>query len=195
MKYATVLLIGLLYCGVSFSGEAPERLLQNIEAQLAATPDDPKLLLQKAKCLMTLGKRAEGYETAKLAMAALEKKNNSLAWTILEQIDLPLVRVDVHFNMGPQERHHPQDGIIRPLSFRVWAKTTEPKILCIIDFEIAMTDGKPSTAALGSTSAQMHENYGMLDVNASYDEIRSKLLELVTRRYEGKPATPESDKQ
>lgn len=188
MKFAAVLVILFLFCGLSFSGESPDLLLQNIEAQLAATPDEPKLLFQKAKCLMKLGKRAEGYDTAKLGMAALEKKNISLSWAILEQIDLPLVRVDVHFNMGEKERHPPQDGIVRPLSFRVWAKTDEPKLLCIIDFEIAMADGKPSTAALGTTSSKMHENYGMLAVTASYDEIRSKLIELITQRYDDKPA-------
>ena len=106
-----------------------------------------------------------------------------LAWMLLESIDLDRLRVDVHFNMGRRERNPPKDGIVRPLSFRVWSKGKERALLAIIDFEIGMLDGKPQTAALGQEFASAHANFGMLPVDAKYELVRTKAIELIKQRH------------
>jgi hypothetical protein len=102
---------------------------------------------------------------------------------LLESVDLDRLQVDVHFNMGPQERNPPKYGIVRPLSFRVWSKGKERSLLAIIDFEIGMSDGKPQTAALGQEFGDAHANFGMLPVDAKYELIRTKAIELIKRRH------------
>jgi hypothetical protein len=102
---------------------------------------------------------------------------------LLESIDLDGLQVEVHFNMGPQERNPPKCGIVRPLSFRVWSKGKERSLLAIIDFEIGTLDGKPQTAALGQEFADAHATFGMLPVDAKYETVRTKAIELVKQRH------------
>ena len=173
---------------------APAEKLKEIESQIAKTPDNPMLFYRKAQCLMTLGKRDEGYGVAKDAMALFIKKGDNLSWMMLEQIDHGQIRVDVHFNMGSRERRPPEMGIIRPLSFRIWKKGEGEEdigeLLEIIDFEFGMFDGKPSTAALGQMTGEGHSNFGILDTASTYSQIRERLIDLVSERHKRSPNKP-----
>ncbi len=136
---------------------------------------------------MALGRYEDGYQAAKEALAVFVKSDTRLSWMLLESIDLGRVQVDVHFNMGPHERNPPKDGIVRPLSFRVWSKGEERSLLAIIDFEIGIFDGKPQTAALGQEFAGgAHANFGMLPVDAKYGLIRTKAIALIEQRLKSK---------
>ncbi len=138
-------------------------------------------LLQRAQQLMKDGKPDEGYKTAKRAMAQFIAEESKRQSMLLESIVLKDRRIDVHVNMGPAERKPPQDGIVRPLSFRVWSKGDRPRLLKTIDFEIGMFGGRSLTAALGVTTPSGHGNYGILPVDASYSKIKKKLLEVVKK--------------
>lgn len=173
----------LLWAQIAMSGEDVKKQLAEFEAGIKKTPNDPMLHYRKAQCLMKLEKRAEGYETAKKAMALFIKQNNKLAWMMLEKVDAGNVRFDVHFNMGPRERKRPQFGIIRPLSFRIWEKGDDPKLLEVIDFEIGMMGGKPGTAALGQTVGRRHANFGTMPPSSTYEKIREKAIALIKKRH------------
>lgn len=184
MKTIRFALIALLLLPMLAAAEEdPTQRLKDLETQIVQTPDDPMLVYRKAQCLMKLGQHDEGYQAAKDAMALFIEKEHSLSWMMLEQIDLDNVRVDVHFNMGPRERNPPEMGIIRPLSFRVWAKTQEERLLGTIDFEIGLWDGQPSTAAFGQMTRAGHDNFGMLDTDATYTTIRDRLIALVQKLH------------
>jgi hypothetical protein len=163
--------------------EDPAEQLKILEARIKKNPTDPMLYYRKAQTLMKLKKYDEGYKTAQTAMKRFMANNNNLAWMMLESIDLGNLRVDVHFNMGPKERRPPRIGIIDPLTFRVWTKDKDPKLLEMIDFEYGMMDGKPMTAALGQMQGQAHLNFGMVDAKAKYEEIRKKAIELIKKRH------------
>ena len=180
---AVALLLTTIY---GFAENNPGQKLKELESQIMKTPDDPMLMYRQAQYLMKLEKRQDGYKAAKDAMALFVKKGDNLSWMLLEQIDLGNVRVDVHFNMGPRERNPPEMGIIRPLSFRVWNKGKDEQdigeLLEIIDFELALFDGKPSTAAFGQMAGQSHSNLGILDTASTYTQIRERLIALVRER-------------
>ncbi|MGD0089237.1 MAG: hypothetical protein ABSE73_04895 [Planctomycetota bacterium] len=164
----------------------PAKALEVFEAKIRENPKDPTPFHRKAQAMMKLGKRNEGYAVAKEAMEKFKAAGWNLAWMRLESIPLEKVRVDVHFNMGQDERDPPQFGILRPLSFRIWSIGPDESIKEIIDFEIAMTDGKPSTAALGIERGQA--NGGLLTLlkpENSYTEIREAALKLIKQRHEG----------
>ena len=198
MRTGCLAVVALFLLLPVYAEDDPARKLKQIEAQLGKTPKDPMLLYRKARCLMTLGQREKGYRTAKVAMACFAEKGNDLAWIILERIELGHIHVDVHFNMGPRERRPPETGIMRPLSFRIWAKGEEDeamgRLLEVIDFEIGMSEGKPSTAALGQTTRRGHANFGMLDTDAAYTEIRQRLIGLVKKRHKAPNNAGEGDK-
>jgi len=180
-QFITMALLIVSPC--AYAEEDAAQKLKELEAQIVKAPGEPMLLYRKAQCLMKLDKREKGYQAAKDAMALFVKTGKNLSWMMLEQIELKSVRVDVHFNMGPGERRPPEMGIIRPLSFRVWSKGEESDLLEIIDFEIGLWDGKPSTAALGQTTGDGHANFGILDTDSTYATIRERLVALVTKRH------------
>jgi len=128
---------------------------------------------------MKQGKYAEGYKSAKAAMRQFIAEDDDLAWMMLESIQVPGKRIDVHFNMGERERKMPENGIVRPLSFRIWSSGKETKLLRTIDFEIGRSSGKSATAAIGEMTGRGHSNFGILDVDSSYETIRNKVVELV----------------
>jgi hypothetical protein len=171
-----------------YAEEDLSQKLAQLDAKIKAKPDDPMLYYRKAQCLMGLKKYDEGYDTAKQAMEKFIKAKRDLAWMMLESVDLGNVRVDVHFNMGPQEKIPPDIGIVKPLSFRVWKKEGR-ELLGIIDFEIGFLEGKPSTAALGQEVGGSHGNFGMMKTDDPYHVIREKALELIKKRF----SQPEKD--
>ena len=198
MKRNLVLVLALTIVVSGWPALAEEeqaKTLEKLNAKIKKTPDDPMLYYRKAQCLMKLGRRNEGYETAQQAVPLFVKKENTLAWIMLESIDLKHIRVDVHFNMGPHERTPPDTGIMRPLSFRIWKKGKDKaqfgELLEVIDFEIGMWEGKPSSAALGKMEGQRHQNFGTMDTDAKYEVIRMAALKLINKRHR----TPEHKKK
>jgi len=152
----------------------------------ATQPDaDAMVLYRQAQALMKAGKREEGYAVAQKAMKQFVAENRRLAWMLLESIDLDDRRVDVHFNMGPEERDPPDIGIVKPLSFRVWAKGEDRALMEIIDFEIGLFDGKPSTAALGQSRGAIHATLELLPLDASYETVRKAVIARLSK--DGKP--------
>ena len=138
-------------------------------------------LYGQAQTLMKAGKHEEGHETAKKAMAQFIAEDNDVAWMLLESIPLKDHLINVHFNMGPSEREPPDDGIVKPLSFRVWSTGDDAGILEIIDFEIRRIDGESVTAAIGTTDDSGHANYGILPIDTSYEAIKKAVLVVVNR--------------
>ena len=142
---------------------------------------DAMTLYREAQALMKEGKREEGHETAQKAMVQFVAEDIDLPWMILESIEAGDKRVDVHFNMGEREREMPDDGIVRPLSFRIWTGGDAPALSQVIDFEIGRSDGESVTAAIGEMTESGHANYGILDVDATYETIRQRVVDLVTQ--------------
>ena len=114
-------------------------------------------------------------------MAQFVAEDNDLAWMLLESITINGRRIDVHFNMGPSEREPPDNGIVKPLSFRVWSTGDDAGILEILDFEIGRFGGASMTAAIGKTDDTGHGNFGILPIDASYVVIRKAVLDVVNR--------------
>lgn len=138
-------------------------------------------LYREAQALMKAGKLEEGYEAAQKAMVQFVAEDDDLAWIMLESITVGDKRVDVHFNMGERERKMPEDGIVRPLSFRIWTGGDGFALEQVIDFEIGRSAGNSVTAAIGETSDSGHSNFGILDVDAPYESIRQSVVDFVTQ--------------
>jgi|GEM_PF-1921324 len=146
-------------------------------------PDKAKALYREAQRLMAEGKYDKGYAKAQEAMKAYIEKNDPLAWLLLEKIELDKVQVHVHLNMGPSERNPPDDGVIRPLFFRVWTQGQQPRLIEQIDYEIGMLEGKPNTAAFGISMPGAHGQLDSMEPDSKYSEIRAKAIELVEHRH------------
>lgn len=142
--------------------------------------DSAMSVYRRAQALMKEGRREEGYRAAQRAMQRFVEEGNDLAWMLIESIELEGKRIDVHFNMGSNERTM-ADGIVRPMSFRVWDVSTGD-LVETIDFEFGVVGGKPMTAALGKETGGRHDNFGTMPVESSYEDIRAKLIELVRGR-------------
>lgn len=194
-SFLLVAFVSVLCAPVASPEEDVSKKIDEINAQIEKTPDAPMLYYRKAQCLMKLARYDEGYETARKAMELFIRKNQDLAWMLLEAIDLGNVRVDVHFNMGDRERKPPEIGIVRPLSFRVWTKEEDVRLLEIIDFEIGMAEGKPNTAALGKETGKGHSLLAILEKDAKYEHIRKKAIELIRKRHPGPQRTNPPDDQ
>lgn len=137
---------------------------------------------QDAKSLIKAGRYEDGYQLAKEAMRKFEADNDDLAWIILESIEAGDKRIDVHFNMGERERNFPDNGIVRPLSFRVWSTGEEADLLQIVDFEIGRFDGESTSAAIGEKNTNGHTNHGIMDIDSDYADIRKRVIELVAKQ-------------
>ncbi len=187
MRKSVILLVmlALPFAVAAAQGDEKElaKKLDELNAQIKKSPDTSMPYYRRAQCLMALGRYEDGYQAAKKAMTIFIKNDEDLAWMMLESVDAGRVKVDVQFNMGPRERNPPKDGIVKPLSFRVWSKDKEKSLVAIIDFEIGMSEGKPQTAALGQESDNVHANFGMLPVDAKYEQVRNKAIELIKKRY------------
>ena len=179
------LLAAIAFCLVASSLFAQETnlvaQLQKWNEEIKKTPGEPMSYYRKTQCLMGLGKYDEGYQCAKDAMGKFVEKNESLSWMLVEKIDLPNYRVDVHFNMGPDERQPPAMGMIHPISFRVWSKDKDAKLLDIFDYEIGFFDGKPSTAAIGQTKGDTNSDFEIFDPGLKYSEVRAMAIEVIKK--------------
>ena len=137
------------------------------------------VLYRRAQEQMKAGERNEGYATGKCAMAAYEAEGSSLAWLLLERFEIDGKRIDVHLNMSPIERRPPTNGIIRPLFFRIWSTDESERLIRQIYYEIGLMDGQPRTSAFAEQTERYRANLGMVDIDATYEEIREKLIRLV----------------
>ncbi len=156
----------------SFLRFNPPPSAQSATGPAGATAAD---LARRAQDLMKEGKFDEGYAAAQTAMKRYTEEGDDLAWILLESIEVGDRRVAVHLNMGPRERQRPDQGIVRPLTFRVWSAEGR-QLLESIDFEYAMFDGRPITAAFGRMDAGTHLNLGMLPVDSTYTLIREAII-------------------
>ena len=185
---AVVVLLSVGFCFCAEKGgdpsEAAHRQLEKLDAAIQKAPDNPMNYYRRAQCLMKMGQYDRGYRTAREAMQRFIDKKSTLAWMLLEEIDMGTVRVSVRFNMGPNERKPPVDfGIVRPVSFIVHKGGLRE----VIDYEIGYMDGKPSTAAFGQMIDGAHANFGMVELDAGYDKIRKKAIDLIKARYKPEP--------
>lgn len=157
--------------------------LKEVEAKIKKNRKDPMLSYRKAQYLCGLGEYDRGYKAAKVAMKKFIRARKDLAWMLLESIPVGDVRVDVHFNMGPQERRPPKIGIVRPLSLRIW-KADGEDMIDTIDYELAYMNGKPMTAAFGKTMpGGGHALIELSKPGLPYSKIREAAIELVEKRY------------
>ncbi|MEP3478732.1 MAG: hypothetical protein ABJZ55_05750 [Fuerstiella sp.] len=159
----------------------PERDSQTIPSIADEPEEDAMTLYRDAQAMMKDGELKAGYDTAQKAMARFIAEDVDLPWLMLESIAAGDKRIDVHFNMGERERDMPDDGIVRPLSFRIWPNGDDSALLQVIDFEIGRRGGQSVTAAIGEMTDTGHANYGILDVDAEYKTIRQQVIDLVTR--------------
>jgi hypothetical protein len=155
------------------------RLLAEAEARIKQSPDGPMPYYRRCQYLMKLGRYEEGYQAAKTAMAKFTAAQDRLTWMLIDSIDLDSYRIDIHFNMGPDERQPPEMGITRPLSFRVWTKSQTPSLVRIIDYEMSYFDGKPATFAFCEMTPEMHLNYQTRGEEMTYGEIRETARKLI----------------
>ena len=199
MRLTTALLfLAVLVCGSADAGAeraAAEERLKELDAKIAAEPGDAKLHFEKVRHLMELERYDEGYQSAVRGRQLLGEREPFLRSTPLESIELEAMRIEVRLNLGRSERTLPNIGIVRPLTFRVWARGDVDELIETIDFEIGYVDGEPNTAALGQQQGQIHANFGALDPDSTYTAVRSKAIELIRRRVALKPVRPRSGKQ
>lgn len=156
----------------------PAKQLAQIDAKIEQQPDDPLLYSQRAQLLARLTKYDDAYAAAQKAMGKFILAKQELAWLLLDSFDAGGHKVTVHFNMGPDERQPPETGIVRPLSFRIYAKDGK-SILDTIDFELGYIGGKRLTAAFGQTTAEGHANFGPAEPDLPYSKIRAAAIELI----------------
>jgi hypothetical protein len=174
-------LIMVAFVSTTNSG-ASSSMLEEINAKIADRPDDPQLYQARAVLLMELGRRNEGYEAAKQAMAAHIKANDGVFWFGLERIDLGNFIVSSIFNMAEVERNPPATGIIRPLTFRLFKKSEVP-IAGIIDYEVGLIDGKPASAAFRIREGKTFLNFDSMNKVSEYEDIRQIAVELLKSLY------------
>ena len=161
--------------------DEPPRDLDKIEAALKSSPDDPMLHYRKCQALFAKGKNQEAVDHAVVAIAKFKAAGNDLAWMLLGSIKTSMYRIDVYYNMGVSERAEKKDGIVRPYSFRVWTTDAQPKLVRILDFELAYNDGELLSAAVGETQGNGHANFGIVDPKSDFTTIMKKVLEILGR--------------
>lgn len=155
--------------------------LDKIEIELKKKPDDPTLHYKKCQALFSKGKEQEAVDYASIALEKFIKAKVDLAWLHLGTIKTGKFKIDVHFNMGPKERAEKKVGIVRPLSFRVWTIEEKPKLVRIIDFELAFFDNKLVSAAIGEMQDGSHINFGVLDEKSKFEIIKKKVIDIVAK--------------
>ncbi len=175
-------LFAVLLSGAAlFAEEAPPdpaKQLAEVDAKVEKQPDDPLLHSQRAQLLAKLTKYDDAYAAAQQAMGKFIQAKKELAWLLLDSFEAGGHKVTVHFNMGKEERQPPETGIVRPLSFRIYARDGK-SIVDTIDFEFGYFNGKRLTAAFGQTTAEGHANFGPVKSDLPYSKIRAAAIELI----------------
>jgi hypothetical protein len=153
--------------------------LDKIEAALKTKPEDPMLHYRKCQALFAKGMEQEAVDHAAVALAKFRVARNNLPWMLLGSFKTGQFKVDVHYNMGPGERNGIKDGILRPLSFRVWTSDAQPKLVRVLDFERAYLDNMVMSAAVGEMKGRNHSNYGTLDPKSDFATIKKKVIDVL----------------
>jgi hypothetical protein len=184
----------MMLCVTAVAYAQETKTLEQIEEQLKAAPDDPMLHYRKCQALFAAGKQQEAIDGAKIALGKFIQAENKLSWMLLGSIQTDTYKIDVHYNMGPMERAArmeppPRIAMTRPYSFRVWSLDEPPKLVRVLDFEIAVLGGKPSTAAIGEMSGGIHSNFGMVEADSDFATVKAAVLS-VLKAKEKPPAAP-----
>ena len=179
MKPLTLLIAILAF--PLLAADEPLRDLDKIEAALNSAPDDPMLHYRKCQALFAKGKEQGAVDHAAVALAKFKAAGNNLSWMLLGWIKTNGYKIDVHYNMSEHERAEKRDLIVRPYSFRVWTTNTEPKLVRILDFELAYLDGNLLSAAIGEETRNGHANFGIVDPKSDFATIKKKVLEIITK--------------
>lgn len=161
--------------------EEPKLDLNKIENALKAKPDDPMLHYKKCQALFAMGKEQESVDHAKIALEKFIKAKVDLARMNLGTIKTDKYKIDVDYNMGSKERAENKEGIVRPFSFRVWTINNEPKLIRVLDFELAYFKGELMSAAIGEMKDGTHINFGIIDAKSSFETIKKNVLEIVAK--------------
>lgn len=182
---ALLVLFALGLGGAALGEEPPKPIdyaakLAEVDKKIAAQPDDPFWYGARPQLLAKLGKYDEAYAAAQAAMKKFAAADKELAWIMLDTLEVDGHTVGVHFNMGDSERTPPADGIVRPISFRIYAKDGR-SILRRFDFEQGYSQGKPFTGCFGETSAAGHANFGPVDPQLPYSKIRIQAIKLIAQ--------------
>lgn len=148
------------------------------------SPDDPVPYCRMAQCLMGLGRYDEGYQCAKAGMEKFIERNDEQAWILLGTVNCLQYRVDVRFNMGPSERHPPETGVIRPVSFWVSTKEKGSRLLGVFELRIGLTDGRPTTAVIGETTDAGYVDHVSLDPGEEFSTVMREVLDIVGKRVQ-----------
>lgn len=175
----TLSLVFALIMAPLLSADEPLRGLTKIEAGLKSSPDDPMLHYRKCQALFAAGKEQEALNHAAVALTKFKLAQNDLAWMGLGSFTTKHYRIEVHFNMGPDERSERRDGIVLPYSFRIWTAGDEPKLVQILDFELAYSDGEVVSAAIGEMTSRGHANFGIVDPKSDFATIKKKVLQII----------------
>jgi hypothetical protein len=175
-----LVLLGFLVLPL-LAADKPEPDLNKIEEALKSESNDPMLHYKKCKALFAMGKEQEAINHAAVALTKFDKANDDLAWMWLGSFTTDKYRFDVHYNMGERERAKKKDGIVRPYSFRVWTKDKEAKLVRILDFELAYSEGELMTAAVGEETEDGHTNFGIVDPKSDFDTIKKKALAIMKK--------------
>jgi hypothetical protein len=161
------------------AAEYTEKSLAQIEAELKVSPEDPMLHYRKCQALFAQGKEDEAITHAAVAFEKFKAAKSRLAWMKIGTIKTEKHRIDVHYNMGEQERGG-ISSIVRPYSFRVWTTDAEPKLVRVIDFELGYSGGKVVTGAIGETTRDgTHINYGPADEKTTFATVKQKVLAIL----------------
>jgi hypothetical protein len=176
--FSFVALIFLAFVPMVDSAAGSSSMLDEINAKIEKTPDDPQLYDAKAVLLMELGRYNEGYDTAKQSKAMHIKANDNVVWLALERIELNNFIVTVGYNMTATERNPPETGITRPLTFHLFMKGSVP-IMEIFDYEVGMIDGKAASAAFRERDGKTFLNFDSAAKVSSYEIIRLIAIELI----------------
>ncbi|KAA5547328.1 hypothetical protein FYK55_00410 [Roseiconus nitratireducens] len=175
-----MLFLAFLMAATLFAEEQGAEL-KKIEEALKTSPDDPVLHYRKCQLLFADGKEQESIDHAAVALTKFKEADQDLAWMKLGTFKTDRYRIDVHFNMGPEERAEIRDGIVRPYSFRVWTLGDEPELVRILDFELGYSNGKVVTAAIGAMTGGGHSNYGIVDPKSDFSTIKKRVVEILAR--------------
>lgn len=176
-----LILLCVIHGNPVIAADKPREDLTKIEADLKENSDDPMLHYRKCQALFASGKEQEAIDYSTVALKKFKESKDDLAWMLLGSIATDDYKIDVHYNMGDRERADKKEGIVRPLSFRVWTKANEPKLVRILDFELAYFEGELISAAIGEKVEDGHANLGIVDPKSNFNAIKKRVLEIVRK--------------
>ena len=159
-----------------------ERALENITAEIKASPDEPYWHFQKCRMLFAKGMEQEAIDYAAVVMEKIiasgdEQRKGFLVGTFPTEKH----RIHVIYNTTRAERAEHKMWIVRPYSFHVWTRDDPPEFLKSIDWEFNYAGGVPITAAVGEMKGVNHVNYGVLPVESDFATVKAWVLRVLEK--------------